>query len=252
MNLSVAISLFFLVAVAYILIIDIFTMLFRMTGLTEEKARFQVISLLTNSGFTTRESELVLSTIIRRRLARKIMLFGYIFSVTIVTVFVNMVLSLPKAMLSDIWIIIPVLLIVFAVFLVAKRVPRVKEKFNELIEKIGRKWVFKDQINPVIVIDEFAKGVMAEVQINVIPKSLENIELKDTGMSNKFGLHLIFIKRGADIVDDIRHDTILKKDDRVIIFGDLINIREFFKLEEERTIKNTLSDKESDENTISK
>ena len=35
-----------------------------------EKARFQVISLLTGTGFTTRESEIVLSTRRRRRLAR--------------------------------------------------------------------------------------------------------------------------------------------------------------------------------------
>ena len=61
MSLSVSISLFFAVAVAYILIIDIFTILFRMSGMTEEKAKFQVISLLTNSGYTTKESELVVS-----------------------------------------------------------------------------------------------------------------------------------------------------------------------------------------------
>ena len=59
MTLSVSISLFFAVAVLYILIIDVFTILFRMSGMTEEKAKFQVISLLTNSGYTTKESELV-------------------------------------------------------------------------------------------------------------------------------------------------------------------------------------------------
>ena len=83
MTLSVSISLFFAVAVLYILIIDVFTILFRMSGMTEEKAKFQVISLLTNSGYTTKESELVVDKLVRRRLARTIMLFGYIFSVTL-------------------------------------------------------------------------------------------------------------------------------------------------------------------------
>ena len=78
MSLSVSISLFFAVAVAYILIIDIFTILFRMSGMTEEKAKFQVISLLTNSGYTTKESELVVSKLLRRKLARTVMLLSLI------------------------------------------------------------------------------------------------------------------------------------------------------------------------------
>ena len=36
--------------------------MFRLTGMSEDKARFQVISLLTNSGFTTSESELILKS----------------------------------------------------------------------------------------------------------------------------------------------------------------------------------------------
>ena len=87
MNMSVALALFFAVTVAYILIIDIFTILFRMTGLTEEKAKFQLISLLTNSGYTTKESELVVAKLLRRKMARMVMLFGYVFSVTLITVF---------------------------------------------------------------------------------------------------------------------------------------------------------------------
>ena len=67
---------FVLFIIVYIVISDIITIFFRLTGLTEEKARFQVISLLTNSGFTTRESESVVASKIRRRLARATMLFG--------------------------------------------------------------------------------------------------------------------------------------------------------------------------------
>ena len=48
---------FVLLIIFYITIADIITILFRLTGMTEERARFQVISLLTNSGFTTQESE---------------------------------------------------------------------------------------------------------------------------------------------------------------------------------------------------
>ena len=114
MTLSVSISLFFAVAVLYILIIDVFTILFRMSGMTEEKAKFQVISLLTNSGYTTKESELVVDKLVRRRLARTIMLFGYIFSVTIITAFVNVVLNLPKAIQEDFWTLTVILAIILS------------------------------------------------------------------------------------------------------------------------------------------
>ena len=78
----------------YLLICEIFTILFRLTGLTEETARFQVISMLTNCGFTTIESELITSSRKRRKLAFITILFGYIFSVTIVSMAINFFMRL--------------------------------------------------------------------------------------------------------------------------------------------------------------
>ena len=76
MNIYLALTLFSLIILIYWVISELFTMLFRFTGVPDEKARFQVISLLTGCGYTTHESELFLSSKARRRLARVIMLFG--------------------------------------------------------------------------------------------------------------------------------------------------------------------------------
>ena len=103
--------LFVFFIIIYILISDIITIFFRLTGLTEEKARFQVISLLTNSGFTTRESESVVSSKVRRRLARATMLFGYAFTVTIVSTTVNFFMTLGKSELNSLQQIMQKLLI---------------------------------------------------------------------------------------------------------------------------------------------
>ena len=83
MNLTGAFILFGIFIFGYMAIAEVFTVLFRLTGLTREKARFQVISMLTNSGYTTSESELITQSKVRRRLARLTMLFGYSFTVTI-------------------------------------------------------------------------------------------------------------------------------------------------------------------------
>ena len=85
MNIYMALSLFSLIILLYWVITELFTILFRFTGLPDEKARFQVISLLTGCGYTTKESEMLLSTRQRRGLARATMLFGYVFNITIVT-----------------------------------------------------------------------------------------------------------------------------------------------------------------------
>ena len=67
MNLYVALSLFSVIILIYLVITELFTILFRFTGLPDERARFQVISLLTGCGYTTRESEMILSNRRRRR-----------------------------------------------------------------------------------------------------------------------------------------------------------------------------------------
>ena len=93
MNLYGAFSLFALVILLYWIISELFTILFRFTGLPDERARFQVMSLLTGCGFTTKESEGFLSTRSRRRLVQVTMLFGYVFNITIVSAFINVFLS---------------------------------------------------------------------------------------------------------------------------------------------------------------
>ena len=97
MNIYVSFFLFSLIILLYWVISELFTILFRFTGMPDDKARFQVTSLLTGCGFTTRESELLLTSQTRRRLARITMLFGYVFNITIVSAFINVFLSLKQA-----------------------------------------------------------------------------------------------------------------------------------------------------------
>ena len=83
MGLITSVILILAFIVIYVIVIQIYSVLFRITGLTKEKARFQAISLLTNSGFTTSESEIIVSDRVRRRIAIAAMINGYAFSVII-------------------------------------------------------------------------------------------------------------------------------------------------------------------------
>ncbi|MEA5004012.1 MAG: TrkA C-terminal domain-containing protein [Christensenella sp.] len=229
---SVAMALFFAVTVAYILIIDIFTFLFRMTGMTEEKAKFQVISLLTNSGFTTKESELVVGKLLRRKLARTVMLFGYVFSVTIITVFVNVVLSLPRAIQEDLWTLVIILAVIFVAFMLVKKVTHMKVRFNALIEKLGQRWMFQGQGNIINVMDEYARGVVAGVDLKEIPQELDGKTLLEAQLTTKYGLHIVMVKRNDEMLEYITKDTILAVGDQLLLFGRLQDVFRLFSPED--------------------
>src|SRR5699024_9833199 len=70
-----AISLFIVVFLS-VLITRIATIALTHTGLSRESARFQARSALTGSGFTTSESEKVVSHPVRRRIILLLMLIG--------------------------------------------------------------------------------------------------------------------------------------------------------------------------------
>ena len=75
----------------FLIIIEIISVLFRLTGLPEDKARFQVISILTGTGFTTRESELITQHPTRRKLAQTVMILGYVGLAALISFLANII-----------------------------------------------------------------------------------------------------------------------------------------------------------------
>ena len=71
-----------------------YTVLLRITGITKDKASFQAVSLFTTAGFTTSESEIITGDKSRRAIAKSAMVTGYFFSVVIVSLVINMFLSI--------------------------------------------------------------------------------------------------------------------------------------------------------------
>ncbi|MEG1473631.1 MAG: TrkA C-terminal domain-containing protein [Christensenella sp.] len=245
MSLSISIALFFAVTVMYIMIIDIFTVLFRMSGMSEEKAKFQVISLLTNSGFTTKESELITGKLVRRRLGRTVMLFGYIFSVTIITVFVNLFMNLPKAMQQDFWTLTVVLLMIFVAFMIIKRISGVKKKFSTVIERLGRRLMFHGQVNIISVIDQYAKGVVADVGVDVLPEVLVGKTLEQISMPTAYGVRIILIQRNGQVLDYITKDMNVEAGDKLVVFGRWVKIIELFSVDKNEKHEDDYSEEES-------
>lgn len=229
MSTDFAILAFFSLMLTYLLICEIFTILFRLTGLTEETARFQVISMLTTCGFTTAESELVTSSRKRRKLAFITILFGYIFSVTIVSMVIIFFMRLNDGYSFQLILkVVSAIIVLIIIWYSLLKVNFVKNNFDKFISKIGIKAMFKNQHNPIMILGIFKSEVIAEVTITNLPEEFNNIQLKNSNIRVNYNLQILTIIRDGDETLSVNGDTILKNGDKVIVFGSLKNIKKLF------------------------
>lgn len=229
MSTDFAILAFFSLMLTYLLICEIFTILFRLTGLTEETARFQVISMLTTCGFTTVESELITSSRKRRKLAFVTILFGYIFSVTIVSMVINFFMRLTDGNVFH--LIVKVLIAIIALIIIwyaLLKVNFVKNNFDRFISKIGIKAMFKNQHNPIMILGVFKTEVIAEVTITNLPEELSQVQLKNSNIRLNYTLQILTIIKNEDVSIGVTGESILENGDKIIIFGTLKNIKKLF------------------------
>lgn len=70
------------------LVVRISSTIMRLTGLTDNVARFQCLSALTGTGFTTREFELIVNYPIRRRVLMTLMILGNLGLISISATFI--------------------------------------------------------------------------------------------------------------------------------------------------------------------
>lgn len=223
-----AFLLFTIFLMVYITISDIITVMFRLTGLTEEKARFQVISLLTNSGFTTAESEIVVHSKISRNIAKATMVFGYAFTVTIVSSTVNIFLSLNKSELYLLLIYMPLIILAFVGFYFLRKIPKIKTIFDDTIEKFANKYLFGNNSNPVVIIDDFGEMVVAKVFLNKVPYMLKNIPLEKSYLRHKYDVSVMMVKTLDGRSFQPNATTILVEKEVIMVLGRKKDIREVF------------------------
>jgi len=228
MKLELAVILILGVIMVYLILIRIFTILLRITGLTNEKAKFQAISLLTSCGFTTSESEIITNSRARRRIAIVAMVTGYGFSVIIVSLIFNLLNSLNQVQTSSTLKVIIISAAVFVGLILFFQLPFVKKGNERLIAKIALKIIQRKQYeNTITILDSYGKDAICEVMINNLPDILEDKKLFEVRLRDTYKINLLMIKRRNKIVD-ITKDTIVQYHDVVVVFGPYQNIKDLF------------------------
>ena len=135
-NLLAAIIVFNILVFIYQVMIEIFTTIYSIEGIQLDKAQFQIISILTGTGFTTSESELMLLTKRRRKITELMMLFSYIFNISIVSTLVNIIISSAGPAINELIIGIVLTIINFLIIALLNKSTKVKSKLENLIKKI--------------------------------------------------------------------------------------------------------------------
>ena len=231
MSIVNAIMLFVILILVYWAIGEIFTVLFRFTGLPYDKARFQVLSLLTGTGFTTRESEGLISVRSRRKLAQVTMLFGYVFNITIISAFINIFVSLRTKKADNLLLELVIPLVVIIIVLAILRLKPVHRRMDALIEKLAGKVLNKEADNTILLVDYISHDSIAKVKLKEVPEELKGQTLRELDFMNKTGIVVMLIERGDQKIAP-GGKTVFMEGDKVTLFGDYKTIMNIFHAKE--------------------
>ncbi len=191
-----------------------------LTGLDWERSRFQSLSAFTGTGFTTREAELVLNHPTRRKIVSWLMILG---NAGIVTVIVTATSSLVTS--RGFQISANFLLLATGIYLVHRLAGN---------KVLTRRW--EDFIRrKLLKLPDFEEGATEDllhfmegfglVKIEVKKKSpLANRKLLELKLKQQ-GLIVLGIERGEKWIQSPDGKETLKPDDRVVIYGPLVNLK---------------------------
>ena len=214
--------LFILVYLGIILaVIEISAVLFILTGLDCKVARFQVISMLTGTGFTTGESELIIDHPIRRKLGAFLILFGA-FSLAVI-------ISAISTLLTDNFFTLEIGYIAggLVLLLLILKMPVVQKKLSS---KLKDELVENYKLTDLPIADVMLTSENDEVsEISIKEDSPFTGKTFKEIIRNEDDLMVLFVKRGDIKIRLEAYDTELQPGDKAIIYGDRRTIENKFK-----------------------
>jgi hypothetical protein len=202
--------------------IEISIISLKITGLSRVKARFQVISLLTSTGFTTRESELITQHPIRRKIAERIMIFKYFAGIVGTASLFNVYTSwiAKKIDMSDviIWIVLLALILL---------VIKSKWIINRLDYFVEKQLIRDSRRNK----KRFKHGTLAgSGEFGIIDvvmgegSYLIGTKLKEAGLKSSY-IQILQIDKGDKHYPFPKADYIFEAGDKLTMYGNLNSIK---------------------------
>ncbi|MCM3315520.1 TrkA C-terminal domain-containing protein [Rummeliibacillus stabekisii] len=210
-------------------VIEISVMLFHFTGLKTKISRFQVISMLTATGFTTDESKIIIDHPIRRKIASFLILFGA-FSLAVIISSISNILS-DDLRLKELSIICGVLFAILAILKLPLTRKKLTRSFKRELENEFQ--IYERPVKDVLYLDseDFVTEMNITEHSKLVGKRISDI------LDEEEDIRILFIKRGEVWIRKDLFSCTLNQGDQVLLYGNKKEIEEKFARElNQRTI----------------
>ena len=228
--------LFVIVIIISFTVVRIGAVAFELTGLEWSIAKFQAISCFTGTGFTTKESELVVKNQQRRKIAKILMIFGHAGLVTLIATFVNSmrpsqlvhkafqpIVHLDK--LPTLSVLINIVILALTCWLIFSLFSHTKlsKKLTKVIQNFFLK---KNIISRTYVQDlVISVGGFGIINIEVTKYSmLYHMNLSDVVKKYPI-MKILAIERGRNIITNLTDETRMLLGDNIISYGKIDEIK---------------------------
>lgn len=219
----ITIATFIISLIVFIIIIDIFAVLFRLTGMPIDKARFQVISLLTSTGYTTKESELITQHPIRRKLASALMITSYVSTLTFISFLVR-ILSNSLLNIKSIAALLA-FIILATVFLKSPLLDMVENTIEHIIDK-STLWK-KVNSRYLNFITKHRGYSICEVYLSE-NHNLVGVSIKESKLTD-IEIKVLSVDQGHESINFPSPDYIFEENDKLTVYGNTHNIKITFR-----------------------
>ncbi|HDL64340.1 MAG TPA: hypothetical protein ENH12_03020 [Proteobacteria bacterium] len=230
------ILLFIVTIMVSVLVVRIGAVAFNLTGLKWNVAKFQAMSCFTGTGFTTRESELVVASPRRRKIATYLIIVGHAGFVAMIATFANSIgpnIFISKFDLPFLRSIIPpellpwinLFIIILAIYTTFRILPktRLAHKITALVKStIIRRGIIQPERFEELMIAPGGYGV-SRIEIDqgnpAVEKTIGETEIKQHDIS------VLIIERGSKTIPNPADDTKILAGDQLVCFGKLQEMR---------------------------
>ena len=149
------------------------------------------------------------------------MLFGYVFNVTIVSVFINVIISMKavQAGYQLLGFLIP--LGTAALIFIFMRVPKIHAWGDNLLRRLADRFFDRQEtFNAVMLIDNIGSESIAQLTLRHIPDEYRGRSLAETRLRAETGILVMLVERPGKKPLPARAETVFEPGDKLTVFGD--------------------------------
>ena len=153
-------------------------------------------------------------------------LFSYIFNVTILSTIVNIFISTTHTSWHEVLIGVILTIINFTILIIFNKSGKIRSIFDKKVKVLAMQFR-KRKGNSISVYDVYGEKCVVEVNLRGLNRKIQDKTPKD--LDKEYNIQILVIKRGEELFTNIEKMEI-KRNDILIVFGNLKNIKKLFRL----------------------